>query len=234
MRSAEKYEQEKQTEIKKEIPFMATPLNIFETKRELRKQLTPTQCFIVDEIHFACVFDNRNFRAAIDLNILAERVGITVKKLFAGLKILEAKGIITRQETPHARIEILGLNEEMFGQVLINSLQEKVDQKLRLVVDNHQMTVPDRSQSGPNRSQPDPNRSQSGPDESQSGMQVVEIIDEDFPRYVDTLDALDKRSENTFSVRNGNGDSDEQAAKKAEAIKSQIRMRQIPKAEDVA
>lgn len=109
--------------------FMALRANVREKRRELRKDLTPSQNYLLDDITEYTV-NGWSSTKEFDLDQLATGLGYkTTDKIYLLLKQLHKKGLIIRKPTKYAKREILGLNPKVFGQVLINHQHETEKRK---------------------------------------------------------------------------------------------------------
>lgn len=113
--------------------FMALRANVRRKRREIRRDLTPRQNYLLDDITEGTV-DGWGSKSEFDLKDLAYGLGVRVNKIYVLLKELHDQSLITREPTRYPGREILGLNPESFGQILINHQHEKEKKKhLRLV-----------------------------------------------------------------------------------------------------
>lgn len=126
---------------------MAVRMNIIRKRREIRHELTPSQNYLLDDIMLGTIndWDSSN---QFDLEELANGLGYkSTDKLYLMLKQLANKKIIIRKPTKYPGLEILGLNPEFFGQVLIdhqNALEK--NRSLKIVVDNSQDKLTDHKE----------------------------------------------------------------------------------------
>lgn len=104
-------------EIKKGPEFMSLRFNVRAKRREIRRNLTPLQNYLLDDITEGTVneWDSKN---EFDLKDLAAGLKVTPNRVYEMVKDLEALKIIIRKPTRYRGREILGLNPELFGQVL--------------------------------------------------------------------------------------------------------------------
>lgn len=111
---------------RKGLEFMAIRFNIIEKRRDLRNELTPAENYLLDEIELATIGGRNEKRtiaseAEIYLDDLAQLMRYKTKnKIWTLLKSLEKKGLIIRKPTRLTGKEIIGLNPDVFGQLLID------------------------------------------------------------------------------------------------------------------
>ena len=143
----EELEKQKQEKKGKGLEFMAYRIEIAQVHLDLsiRKKITPAEHNLLRLLEL-CTIGAQNGRSyicsKIDFQIedLSSALGykdIEHGKIWRLLKSLEKKKFIIRQKTRSKGTEILGLNPEVFGQILIEKHQA-VDNKrhLRIAVDN--------------------------------------------------------------------------------------------------
>lgn len=140
-------QQDQNTEVKKEekrkgLEFMALRFNVVDKRRELmrEKKITPAESCLLQEIELGTI-GARNHKKKIGsqsefyLEDLSSNLGYkSVNKIYALLKSLKKKGYITRNPTRSKGLELIGLNKEVFGQILIDKEHNKeMKRVLRLV-----------------------------------------------------------------------------------------------------
>jgi len=131
------------------LEFMAVRMNVALKKRELaaKKLITPSEYYLIDEIELGTIAAANKkkqicSKAPFDLDYLASQMGISLNHLYNHLKSAYLKKFIVREQTQFKKLEILGLNPEVFGQILIDKYHEKeVKNQLHLAVDNSQNSV---------------------------------------------------------------------------------------------
>lgn len=127
------------------LEFMATRYNVIDTRRQLsiNKEVTPSEYFLLEEIELGTIGARNKGRqicskAEFSLDQLSKNLGYKeVNKLWPLLKSLEGKKLIIREKSKYVGFNLLGLNPEKFGQILINTQHEaEQKRKLKLIVDN--------------------------------------------------------------------------------------------------
>lgn len=131
------------------LKFMGLQFNVKDKRRELqvKRIITPTEYYVLEEIESATIgARNRQHkicsRAEIYLEDIAERLGIAMNKVYVVLKSLQSKNLILRSPTRSTGLDNIGLNPGVFGQILIDSQDEKEKKSyLKLAVDNSRPPV---------------------------------------------------------------------------------------------
>lgn len=110
---------------KKGPEFMALRRNVLDKRKELKRDLTPSQGNLLDELIEGTIYRWRSV-AVFSVGELAYNLGYRGKeKVYRNLKVLREKGIIV-QTKGWRKWEInLGLNPDIFGQILIDHQLEK-------------------------------------------------------------------------------------------------------------
>lgn len=129
---------------KGEITFMSLQIRVVRTKFNLsvRKVITPMEANVLTLIELGTIGGQNKFNkfcslGEFDLNEMNQNLNYKDKnKIYGLLKKLTEKGLIHRQHTSFKNLEILGLNPDVFGQILIDSLHKVEQERIRLVVDN--------------------------------------------------------------------------------------------------
>lgn len=121
---------------------MALRYNVVDARRELsnKKKITPSEYYLLEEIELGTIGARNSkkmicSKAEFFLADLSKLLGYkTQMKIWALLKSLQAKDLIVREATRSKGREILGLNPDVFGQVLIDKshLEERI-RHLKLV-----------------------------------------------------------------------------------------------------
>lgn len=150
---------------------MALMFNVEDKHIELEawKEITPHESLLLRIIRRGTVgsLNKRNdftIEAEFYLEDLAKKMNVMVNKIYVYLKSLEKKKLIIRKKTRSRGLEILGLNTDIFGQLLIDSqLKEDQERHLKLVVDNSKKAVDKLKQKLPKQDLPSPKL---GPDSS--------------------------------------------------------------------
>lgn len=122
--------------------FMALRQNVITKRRELRSQLTPTENYLLDDIQNGTI-GKWDTISEFDLNDLADSLDIQINKVYVLLKGLHEKRIIVREKTKYKKLEKIGLNPEMFGQILIDHQEEIRKKKHLKLVPNQNKFSPD-------------------------------------------------------------------------------------------
>ena len=143
---------------------MIRMMNVAIKKRELavKKLITPSEYYLLDEIELGTVAAANKkkqicSKAAFDLDYLAGLLNIGLNKLYVQIKSCHEKKFILREQTKYPKLEILGLNPEVFGQILIDKLHEKeIKKQIHLAVDNSQFDGDKSESQVPNQDQLSP------------------------------------------------------------------------------
>jgi len=122
---------------RKGLEFMAIRFNIVDKRRELRSQLKPAENYLLDEIELATIGGRNEKRtiaseAQLYIEDLSNALGYKEKdKIWSLLKSLQNKKLIIRRPTRSKGLEIIGLNPEIFGQILIDK-QDAIERRKHL------------------------------------------------------------------------------------------------------
>lgn len=199
------------------LEFMSVRYNIIEVRRKLRneRKITPSENMLLEEIQIGTLFaQNRKStilkKADLSIATLAERCGYkSTDKIYALLKSLKLKNLIIREESEYKGHEILGLNEEVFGQLLIDSQEEihnKRNHRNHLQVISTPQNELTKAESHTFDSEDPSLRTVSSAltDHKQNGLQPIEIIEEKTP--LDSFRSfLDSSKGGIFKNFRGNG-----------------------------
>lgn len=132
---------------------MGAQLNVIDKRIELlvSKQITPTESLLLELIHLGTAAARNGksticSKAEFFIEDLSSDLGYkSVNKVWTLLKSLHKKNLITREPTRSKGRDIMGLNPEVFGQILIDT-QHEVEKRrhLKLVpkADNPRPTPP--------------------------------------------------------------------------------------------
>lgn len=166
---------------------MALRFNVIDKRRHLwiTKAVTPSEYFLLEQIEIGTMGAN-NSRSTIMsktefiLEDLSLQLGYkSPMKIWKLLKDLHKKNLITREHTRFKGVEVIGLNPEVFGQVLINKHHELEKTRHLKLVDN---SKPEQTNHLPitNESFVDHKRSVCEPQTKclQNDDQISDIIDE--------------------------------------------------------
>ncbi len=159
---------------------MALRYNVRQKRRKIRRDLTPLENYLLDDIQEGTI-DSWETSSEFNLQDLAEGLGTQVNRIYAMLKDLHEKGIITREPTRYAGLEKIGLSTKYFGQILSDYQQKIEDRK-------HLSLVPNRTDQVPNGTKEDTKRYSASPKRDKVDLQTNEIIQESPPS--DLIDNL--------------------------------------------
>jgi hypothetical protein len=180
------------TKPRKGPEFMALRFNIIQKRKELRKVLSYREYCLLEEIIDGTV-DKWESKSKFDLRKLGENLGIRINKTYVTLKSLTSKKIIIREKTEFKLQETIGLNPDIFGQILIDH-QHMLELKkhLSLVVDNSERLVPKEDQRTPEKGLDESRkRTYLVPNRDAYPHQTIEIINEKSPiDLIDTYKSL--------------------------------------------
>lgn len=183
--------EETQAEIPTQIggrEFMSLRHNVISKRREIRRDLTPLQNYLLDDITLGTVY-NWKSQNEFDLKELARGLKVPPNRIYELLKDLEERKLIVRKPTQYRGRETLGLSAEIFGQILSNHQNdiEKV-KHLRLVkTDKPSGDVGRENDSGGRKNDTASRESDSSSRESDK----TSTQDPDIPKEKPPLDSLD-------------------------------------------
>ncbi len=145
------------------LMFIALQFNIKDKRKQLRleKKLSPTEYFLIEEIEAGTIGARNEKREVCSsgdfyLEDLAEAVGIRMDKLYIALKSIQQKGFILRHPTRSKLKENIGLNPDVFGQLLINKMQDREKTKHLKLVHNSPKHVDNFSEKDTQKGEPKP------------------------------------------------------------------------------
>lgn len=131
----------------KGLEFMALRFNVIDKRRELQRQkkITPAESCLLQEIELGtCGARNKKKHMMSQAEFYLEDLSINlgykkVNKIWSLLKSLEQKTFIIRKPTRSKGLELIGLNPEVFGQILIDKEHEKEKKRHLKLVDNSKL-----------------------------------------------------------------------------------------------
>lgn len=171
---SDKKSSKEKLEERKGAEFMSLRCNVIRKRKELRSTLSPRENYLLDDIQEGTIGDWQSL-GEFNLEDLAKGLNIRMNKIYVLLKNLHTKDIIVREKTKHKKLEMLGLNPNIFGQILSNH-QHGIEKKKHLrLVPNQDAVSP---KSGLNESQI---RTDLVPKRDQIYLQHNDIIDKKSP-----------------------------------------------------
>jgi hypothetical protein len=135
----------------KGLDFMALRLDVARKHIQLmvKKKITPTESAFLHflEIHTIGADNSRKqicSKAQIYLEDIASELEIPKSRVYSILKSLDSKSYIIREKTRSKGLEVLGLNPDVFTQILTDRQHEEERRRnLRLAVDNTKNPEPE-------------------------------------------------------------------------------------------
>lgn len=206
------------------LEFLARRMNVSLKLREIRsgRLVKPLEYYMLQEIELGTVgAENPKKRicskGAFYLEDLSKHLNILINKVYVTLRSLEKKELIIREKTRSKGLEILGLNPNFFGQVLIDTSHiRETKSHLKLVKNNPNLVQKEDKVSpdlGANKSQ---NRTDQVLNRDQTRSQVIDNKEENLPlESLEGLNILEGKTEESFTL--SGSETDREKAAKARA-----------------
>lgn len=112
--------------------FMSLKWTVIRVRQILRRDISPLQNYLLDDISLGTIYMWKS-KNEFDIRDLATSLNVKPNRVYELLKDLEEKKVIVREPTRYPKREVLGLNPEMFGQILTETQTQKEKFRLRSV-----------------------------------------------------------------------------------------------------